>query len=110
MTTARNPNPIPVSRTAKNRPSALDWRDVTKAEREERNTTEIEIFGKADIFPRSVEFQVQRPLQQGKAEDQDDRPGADEHHHRKRAKQTEERVPPLARTLRRARAAQGVQE
>ena len=42
-------------------------RDVTKAEREERNSAKIEIIGKAGFFPRSAEFRAERPLQAGQS-------------------------------------------
>ena len=101
---------MPASVTVTNRPSGANRRDVAKAKREEGDSTEIEISGKDGFFPRCAERRAERPVQEGIAEDQTDRPDAVRTRTESGPKKLRNVLRHLPGRIRRAIAAHGVHE
>ncbi len=101
---------MPASNTARKRPS--EWTGVTspKPSVKKDDSAHIKIDGEPDGLSRSMQRRVERPMQQGEAEDQSQRPHAHEDQDRQRTVQAEERASPLGRSRAPRQAAQSLQE
>jgi len=85
MTAARKPKPIPASTTTSARPDA-PWCDVAEAEGEERGAAHIKVGTEGCDTRRDVEGGFEPPMHHGETSDHRDRPHAEQHDQRQRAK------------------------